>query len=192
MGRYRRYVEMKSTSHIEDLLHGFANGADELSEKSKELVLGLLVHSEAPASRDQFAPGHLTATAVVLHPREKRFLLVHHRRLDRWLLPGGHVEDVDEFIWETARREAVEETGVNLRVEVEPRMVGVDVHGIPPRRKEPFHLHHDLIFCFRAGSESLHGSEETRDVVWCSLDEFDRYDLADSIRRSVLRALARE
>lgn len=183
---------MKNTAHIEELLHTFLDEQDELSEKSKELVLELLAHSTAPDSRDQYEPGHLTATAVVLHPRDDKFLLVHHRRLDRWLLPGGHVEGGDEFIWDTARREAIEETGIRLRNQDEPRMVGVDVHGIPPKRKEPYHLHHDLIFCFRAASEALNGSEETRAVVWCDLNEFDHYDLALSIRRSVLRALDHE
>lgn len=181
---------MKDTAHIEELLHSFIDDGDELSEKSKELVLGLLMHSPAPASRHQYEPGHLTATAVVLHPHAGKFLLVHHRRLERWLLPGGHVENVDEFIWATARREAVEETGVRLLVDDEPRIVGVDVHGIPARRKEPYHLHHDLIFLFRAASDELNASEETRAVAWGSVEEFDRYELAPSIRRSVMRALA--
>ena len=36
-----------------------------------------------------------------------------------------------------------------------PLLVGIDVHGIPPGRREPFHLHHDLIFAFRALSASV-------------------------------------
>src|SRR5258707_15247764 len=98
--------------------------------KSRELVLMLLRHSPAPYSRDQFTPGHMTATACVLHPEGGRFLLVHHKRLDRWLFPGGHVEVEDAAIWDTSRREAVEETGVLLGPEA-PFLVGMDVHGIP-------------------------------------------------------------
>ena len=37
-------------------------------EKSRELILALLEFTQAPFSRDQFHPGHITCTAVVLHP----------------------------------------------------------------------------------------------------------------------------
>lgn len=157
--------------------------------KSRELILSLLEQGAAPFSRDSFTPGHITATAVVLSPDRRRFLLVHHRRLDRWLLPGGHVEAEDHVVWETARREAVEETGVVIPQTARPVLVGLDVHGIPPRGREPFHLHHDLVFRFVAGSEQLGASREVRDVCWARVTEFETFDLPLSIRRSVLRAL---
>ena len=156
--------------------------------KSRELVLMLLQHTPSPYSRDQFTPGHITATACVLHPGGGRFLLVHHKRLDRWLFPGGHVENVDAAIWDTARREAVEETGVLLSPQT-PRLAGIDVHGIPGKKREPYHLHHDLIFCFRAIADALVVSEETRAVAWCSPAEFDKYELPASIRECCTRAL---
>jgi 8-oxo-dGTP pyrophosphatase MutT (NUDIX family) len=158
--------------------------------KSRELVLMLLQHTPSPYRREQFTPGHITATACVLHPQGGRFLLVHHKRLDRWLFPGGHVEDADSAIWDTARREAVEETGVLLSPQT-PWLAGIDVHGIPGKKREPYHLHHDLIFCFRAIADALVVSEETRAVAWCSPAEFDKYELPASIRECVTRALDR-
>jgi len=157
-------------------------------QKSRELVLQLLEHTPAPFSRTQFQPGHITCTGLVLHPAGDAFLLVHHRRLDRWLLPGGHVEPEDAEIWDTARREVREETGAQLIPDAAPRMTGIDVHGIPPRRKEPFHLHHDLIFRFQAASPQIEPTEEVRRAVWCSMDDWDRYDLPLSIRLSARRA----
>jgi hypothetical protein len=50
-------------------------------------------------------------------------------------------------------------------------------------------LHHDLIFALDAESKICECSEESRDVVWCGLDEFDAFGLPGSIRRSVLRAV---
>jgi 8-oxo-dGTP pyrophosphatase MutT (NUDIX family) len=70
-----------------------------------------------------FTPGHVTCTGVVLSPRRKRVLLVHHRRLDRWLLPAGHVESADGTAAYTAAREVLEETGAQLAA-VPPRLVG--------------------------------------------------------------------
>jgi 8-oxo-dGTP pyrophosphatase MutT (NUDIX family) len=119
----------------------------------------------------------------------RRILLVHHRRLDRWLLPGGHVELEDPDIWDTARREVIEETGAVLANGRPAPLVGVDVHGIPPKRREPYHLHHDLMFRFQATAEEVEVSEESRDVLWCSADEFDRYGLPPNVRRAARLAL---
>jgi hypothetical protein len=68
-------------------------------------------------------------------------------------------------------------------------LVGVDVHAIPANSREPLHLHHDLIFGFQAVSKDCACSEESREVAWCRVDEFDTYGLPHSIRRSVERAI---
>jgi len=172
------------------LLQRFDPGGDGEAAKSKELVLALLASSPAPFSRSQFNPGHITCTGLVLSPGHDRILLVLHRRLQRWLLPGGHVEPDDPLIGDAARREVVEETGAILRADAAPRLVGVDVHGIPPRPGELFHLHHDLIFRFQADSDTCRPSEEAREVLWCAVRDFDRYELPGSVRRSYARALA--
>src|ERR1700747_762808 len=109
-------------------------------EKSRELILARLENTPAPFSRDQFHPGHITCTALVLHPDGYRVLLVHHHRLRRWLLPGGHIEEIDSTLADAARREAVEETGVRIATDSTPLLVGMDVHGIPAHKAEPFHL----------------------------------------------------
>ena len=38
----------------------------------------------------QCVPGHITGSAWVLDRSEKRTLLTHHRKLDKWLQLGGH------------------------------------------------------------------------------------------------------
>jgi 8-oxo-dGTP pyrophosphatase MutT (NUDIX family) len=181
---------MIAPAAVTALLQRFDPAGDGEAAKSKELVLALLASSPEPFSRRQFNPGHITCTGLVLSPGRDRILLVLHRRLQRWLLPGGHVEPDDPVIGDTGRREVVEETGAVLRADWPPLLVGVDVHGIPVRRDEPFHLHHDLIFRFQAASDAFQASEEVRDVVWCPVGEFDRYQLPGSIRRSYARALA--
>ena len=155
--------------------------------KSRDLVLLLLDHTPAPFSRDQFMPGHITCTGLVLDPARADVLLIHHGRLDRWLLPGGHVEPADPTLVEAARREVVEETGVLLDPDLAPLLVDIDVHGIPPGKGEPYHLHHDLLFAFRALSRDVQVSHESRDIAWSSRDQFDRYDLPRNVRRAVAR-----
>src|SRR5690242_19256846 len=109
--RYHRDMELGA---IEQLVKGFADAGDGAASKSRELTLGLLAHTSDPLSRNQFVPGHITCTGLVLSPSGDRVLLVHHARLLRWLLPGGHIEAEDTDVAETARREVLEETGAEL------------------------------------------------------------------------------
>jgi 8-oxo-dGTP pyrophosphatase MutT (NUDIX family) len=178
---------MRSPTEALALVRAFDPSPEE--EKSRELILALLEFTAAPFSRDQFLPGHITCTAVVLHPNGRQFLLMHHHRHRRWLLPGGHVEPSDVTLGDTARREAVEETEVQIRAAGSARLVGMDVHGIPARKAEPFHLHHDLIFAFTASSEKFAVTEEAPQVAWCGKEEIARYHLPSSIVRAGQRAL---
>jgi 8-oxo-dGTP pyrophosphatase MutT (NUDIX family) len=166
------------------LVEGARLESDGEALKSRELIRMLLAVSPEPFSRRQFTPGHITCTGLVFSPDGGRLLLVQHRRLNRWLLPGGHVGPEDASIADAARREAVEETGADLAPDPAPPLISMDVHGIPPRRAEPYHLHHDLVFLFRARGEGLQVSEESRAVTWCAPAEFDHYDVPGNVRRA--------
>lgn len=178
---------MLTAAHIKDAVAAYQDETDGAALKSRELIVMLMECTPEPFSRSQFTPGHITCTGLVIAPDGERLLLVHHRRLDRWLLPGGHVEPDDEWAWDSARREVVEETGAEIRPESVPLLAGMDVHGIPSNGREPYHLHHDLLFAFRATSDQICCSPESREVVWCAPAEFDRYALPDNVRRAYLR-----
>lgn len=178
---------MRSTAEALGLVREFAAAPEE--EKSRELILALLEYTQTPFSRHQFHPGHITCTAVVRHPERDAVLLMFHHRHQRWLLPGGHVEEEDATLGDAARREAMEETSVRIAPGAAALLAGMDVHGIPARKREPFHLHHDLVFAFTAQSEALETSEEAPRVAWCGSTEFDRYQTPASIRRAAARAL---
>jgi 8-oxo-dGTP pyrophosphatase MutT (NUDIX family) len=169
------------------IVEGFDPGLDGLARKSRELTLHLLRHTDAPFSREQFTPGHVTCTALVFHPAESKVLFMFHHRLQRWLLPGGHVEPSDVSLEAAAAREALEETLVQLDPDQVPRLAGIDVHGIPPKKAEPFHLHHDLIWSFRAMTDSIETTDEAPSVSWATESDWDRLGVADSIRNSIRR-----
>jgi 8-oxo-dGTP pyrophosphatase MutT (NUDIX family) len=177
----------RQTAPAIEIVEAFDPGLDDLGAKSRELTLGLLRHSADPFSRNQFQPGHITCTALVLHPEKPLVLFMHHHRLHRWLLPGGHVEPEDESLAAAAAREAVEETAVLLDPATPPRLAGIDVHGIPPKKSEPYHLHHDLVWCFRAQEEAIEITDEAPEVTWAAQEDHDRLGIAESIRRSINR-----
>ena len=116
--------------------------------------------------------GHLTGSGFVLDAAKERVLLLHHRRLDRWLQPGGHGEgETDPRL--TALREVEEETGLaaaDLKPFPDEKILDVDVHSIPARPGEPEHLHLDLRYGFiaREGAEPR-VSEESKALRWVPL-----------------------
>jgi 8-oxo-dGTP pyrophosphatase MutT (NUDIX family) len=71
-------------------------------------------------------PTHVTASAIVVGTRGT--VLHLHKRLGRWMQPGGHI-DPGEQPSEAALREAVEELGLDVaHPATGPRLIHVDVH----------------------------------------------------------------
>ncbi|PIE24737.1 MAG: hypothetical protein CSA62_02580 [Planctomycetota bacterium] len=169
-------------------LQGFEPADNPHAKSSLKKTLALLEGKEDPLLRSSFHPGHLTGSAILLSPDQRCLALIWHKKLHRWLQPGGHVEASDSSPLCTARREAVEECGVELDPAFEPVLIQVDVHKIPARRSEPEHDHHDLVFLLRAKSDELHPSEEVGRALWCPLDAPEPYQpdqaLAEGIRRA--------
>jgi 8-oxo-dGTP pyrophosphatase MutT (NUDIX family) len=115
---------------------------------------------------DQHAdPVHVTASALLLGPRGT--VLHLHKRLGRWLQPGGHI-DTGETPWEAAQREVVEETGIDAsHPDGGPHLFHVDVH--PGGRG---HTHLDLRYALLAGDVDCNPPEgESPHCRWFSLDE---------------------
>ena len=69
-----------------------------------------------PFSRDQL-PAHFTASAVIVDPPGELVCMIHHKKLKRWLQPGGHFEPSDGGDAALAAlREAREETSLERPV----------------------------------------------------------------------------
>lgn len=56
---------------------------------------------------------HFAASALVFH--NKKVLLVHHKKLNTWIYPGGHVES-SEAPDESVIREVFEECGIQIEL----------------------------------------------------------------------------
>jgi 8-oxo-dGTP pyrophosphatase MutT (NUDIX family) len=135
--------------------------------------------------------GHLTGSAVVTSADGARVLLVRHRKLQRWLQPGGHAEPGERSGEEVALREAREETGL-LELELHPRAprpLDLDVHRFPARGTDPAHDHLDLRYHVVASGTRIVGHpEETDDVRWFTWDEAVSLDIDAGLRRALAKA----
>ena len=136
-------------------------------------------------------PGHYTGSAWLVSADGTRVLLLHHRKLDRWLQPGGPA-DGDKDLARVALREAEEETGLTGLV-LEPGIYDLDRHVIPARKQDPEHFHYDVRFVVRAlGSERFTVSDESHALEWRHVAAVAEDGSADpSVRRMARKWLQR-
>lgn len=129
--------------------------------------------------------GHVTGSAMILDTRAKAVLLTHHRKLNRWLQPGGHA-DGDTDVAGVALKEAMEESGLsNIRF-VGQDILDVDIHEIPARGDEPAHYHYDCRFLLQAvDSDDFIVSEESHDLAWVPMSRIRDYTDEESILRMI-------
>ncbi|KAF1003384.1 MAG: hypothetical protein GAK28_04745 [Luteibacter sp.] len=129
--------------------------------------------------------GHFTGSAWLVSADGERVLLMHHRKLGRWLQPGGHA-DGDADLAGVALREAEEETGLR-DLAVVPGIFDLDAHRIPARGHEPEHWHFDVRYVVVArGSEDFAINEESLAMAWRPVSEL----AIDATAETSLRRMA--
>jgi len=133
------------------------------------------------------APGHVTGSAFIVDPSIMQTLLVHHRKLGKWLQPGGHCE-AGETALQTAMREAFEETGVPATPLSPDHIFDIDIHQIPDRPEVPAHLHYDVRFLLVALPGQTTISHESHAVEWVHFDETLRRNSEASMARMIAKA----
>src|ERR1051325_6970351 len=120
-------------------------------------------------------------TVAIFVVRDSKVLLIHHRKLDKWLPLGGHIE-LDEDPEQAALREAQEESGFEVeligerppttapgtRALIAPRFL--DIHRITDS-----HQHIGMIYWARPNRGALTlAATEHHDIRWCSAEEIDQ------------------
>ncbi|WP_245816826.1 MULTISPECIES: NUDIX hydrolase [Reichenbachiella] len=130
--------------------------------------------------------GHITASAWVLNPNRDAVMLLHHKKLDRWLQPGGHA-DGDEDVVRVAQKELSEETGLTQVKLLKDGIFDLDIHAIPARKADLAHEHYDVRFVFVAlQPDEMKKNEESNDLAWIPLEQLDDYVAGEA---SILRML---
>ncbi len=143
---------------------------------------------------DELTRDFTVATFVVC---KAKILLLWHRKLQKWLPPGGHVEP-NELPDEAAMREVREEAGVEVELVGE---IGLPVEsprqlmrpaGIQLEDICPGHQHIDLIYFARPIDPSqitTTGNAESEAVGWFSLTELAALRVIPDVRLWAERAI---
>lgn len=132
-------------------------------------------------------PGHLSGSAWVLNPGRTHVLMMHHRKLDLWLQPGGHA-DGDPDIQRVVLKETSEEAGVDVEHVrwLHDEIFDVDVHTVHASEHDPRHEHYDIRFLVEIDDAiPLLGNDESHEVAWIPLHAVARFNNARSMYRMV-------
>lgn len=128
---------------------------------------------------------HFCASAFVINPVDKKILLVHHSGFNRWVQPGGHIDD-DEVPEETAIREVYEETGIRVKL-LGQRFPREDDFirplGIQKNRGKNGDIHIDITYvAVPLSLDEIEDDDEVDKFNWFSREELDDLDVFEDIK----------
>ncbi len=129
---------------------------------------------------------HYTASMFVVNKMNNdwKILFIHHKKFDRWMIPGGHVEYFENPV-EAVLRETLEETQTTPKLIsfINKEVPDTDSTWllppeyffeqlIPARKDEAEHYHLDCCYVGVVTDSSMkHRPEESNDIGWFNLQE---------------------
>lgn len=120
---------------------------------------------------------HLVTSIFVFNPENQKFLMIKHKKVGKWLQPGGHLEK-GEKPHEAALREAFEETGINVKI--------ISKLAMAEYISEKTHVHVDFVYlaCPLENQKETVNHEETDGLSWFSLKEIlnESFDTFEDIK----------
>ena len=135
---------------------------------------------------------HFTATVYII--KEGKVLLIHHRKFNKWLPPGGHIDE-NETPTDAACREAEEETGLKIEL-ISQENIWIEhsnakslkrpymclLEEIPAHGGKPAHQHIDFIYLGRPiGGKEAACHREIGNMGWFTLNEVKALKVDDEI-----------
>lgn len=144
-----------------------------MEEPIKAFMLSFLEGCHKYSWQRQNMDGHFVGSVFVVTHDYQKIALLKHKKLQLWLQPGGHVNDQDLTIFDTAKRECLEELGLSSDdiFTYTSKIFDLDLHMIPAINDLPAHWHLDVRYLLRTTKQELKNSNESEEVAWFDLDD---------------------
>jgi len=135
--------------------------------------------------------GHITASTWVLNQNRNKALLTHHKKLNKWIQLGGHIEKSDNTIFEAGKRELIEESGLKNIKLINESIFDIDIHKIPSKGDIQEHFHFDIRMLFEAdeNEDINYDLNESNNINWISFDEIINHNKEESILRMINKSI---
>lgn len=168
---------------ISTILDTYLNKFPKEKERQLKLIQYLDNHNEEEINDWNNFDGHAVAGGFIYAIKEKKILLLHHKDLNMYVYPGGHIDKTDKTPLEAALREITEETGLEklkqLKI-VENKLIPIDIdtHTISynQRLNLPEHYHFDFRYLFTIKEiENIQiDTEESSCYKWIDIKELHK------------------
>jgi len=121
--------------------------------------------------------GHFTWSMYVFNTDRTKVLLMHHKKLKKWIQFGWH-PDWDSDIENVALRELEEESWITCtKKDLLKDFVDLDIHDIPAQatKGEAKHKHYDIRFWVDVDEQIafIKEEKEVNDIQWFSFEEVE-------------------
>lgn len=120
--------------------------------------------------------GHITSSAFIVNENRDEALLIYHNKYNKWLSPGGHIEE-GETCQQASFRETKEEIGLENINLCSNEIFDIDVHRIPEKIKngivEPEHWHFDIRYLYQTNKENklTIDIQEVNEYKWYKIED---------------------
>lgn len=146
---------------------------------------------------------HFTGSAILITQEiPRKVLLVHHKKHNVWIQPGGHLEIYENPV-EGTIREVKEETGIDISFFFE-KIIKLDElslqlpspdfffeETIPAYNDQPQHFHIDSIYIIYVPfQEAQQQTEEATDIGWFGRDEIQNLSMYENTRKMLAKVFA--
>jgi 8-oxo-dGTP pyrophosphatase MutT (NUDIX family) len=143
----------------------------------------------------QLGDKEFTATVYIIsQEKPPRILLVHHKKYDKWMPPGGHIE-AGENPYQAVIREALEETGIDITNYLPKPKKALEATFLPaprwiiegqiePYGDQPMHYHIDLGYVVTLPHQVVkHQKDEAHNIGWFTQQEIEKLAMFDDVKQ---------
>lgn len=148
---------------------------NEQETKDRDLILRAMATLSDVLTRNNEIL-HFTSSAFAVNPDRTKVLMVYHNIYNSWSWTGGHA-DGDPNLLHVAKKELMEEAGLNEVKAVQKQMISLDILPVVGHVKNGKyvapHLHFNATYVFEVQEDAAITAklDENSAVGWINIDE---------------------